>query len=81
MMDVLRTGRPGVSELIAGPLTGRPTIGQAYPVRADDGTVVGALALSLNLFQLQRVFENLALPDGSVVTLTDQRGQKRLDRG
>jgi C4-dicarboxylate-specific signal transduction histidine kinase len=75
MMKILKTGRPGVSELIAGPLTGRPTIGQAYPVRTNDGAVVGVLALSLNLFQLQHVFENLALPEGSVVTLLDQRGQ------
>jgi C4-dicarboxylate-specific signal transduction histidine kinase len=75
MIDVLKTGRPGVSELIAGPLTGRPTIGQAYPVLADDGAVVGVLALSLNLVQLQSVFENLALPHGTVVTLLDQRGR------
>ena len=75
MMDVLKTGRSGVSSLIAGPLTGRPTIGQAYAVHADDGSVVGVLALSLNLVQLQRVFENLALPDGSVLTVVDQRGQ------
>ena len=75
MMDVLKTGQSTVSTLIAGPLTGRPTIGQAYPVRADDGTLVGVLALSLNLIQLQHVFENLALPDGSVVTVVDQRGQ------
>jgi C4-dicarboxylate-specific signal transduction histidine kinase len=75
MMDVLKTGQPRVSELLAGPLTGKPTIGRAYPVHADDGTVVGVLALSLNLIQLQHVFENLALPDGSVVTLADRRGQ------
>jgi C4-dicarboxylate-specific signal transduction histidine kinase len=75
MMDVIKTGRPVVSELIAGPLTGKPTIGQAYPVRAEDGAVVGVLALSLNLVQLQHVFENLALPNGSVVTVVDQRGQ------
>ena len=75
VMDVLRTGRPGVSELFAGPLTGSLTIAQAYPVRAADGSVVGVVALGLNLFQLQRVFDSLALPDGSVVTLVDQRGQ------
>ena len=75
MMDVLKSGRPGASELIAGPLTGQPAIGQAYPVRANDGTVAGVLALSLNLIQLQHVFDNLALPDGTVVTLLDQRGQ------
>jgi signal transduction histidine kinase len=75
MMDILKTGRPGVSELMDGPLTGRPTVGQGYPVRSADGAVVGVLALSLNLMQLQHVFDNLALPDGSVVTLLDQRGQ------
>lgn len=75
MLDVLKTGQPAVSELIAGPLTGRPTVGQAYPVHADDGAVVGVLALSLNLVHLQHVFESLALPDGSVVTLLDQRGK------
>jgi signal transduction histidine kinase len=75
MLEVLKTGRPGVSELIAGPLTGRATVGQAYPVHAADGAMVGVLALSLNLIQLQHVFDNLALPNGSVVTLLDQRGQ------
>jgi len=75
MFGVLKTGRPAISELIAGPLTGRPTIGQAYPVHAGDGAVVGVLALSLNLLRLQHVFDTLALPDGSVVTVVDQRGQ------
>ena len=66
MLEVLETGRPAVSDLYRGPLTGSPAIGQAYPVRAHDGTVVGVLALSLNVLQLQHVFESLALPDGSV---------------
>ena len=34
LMEALRTGRPVVSGLYAGPLTGRPAIGQAYPIRA-----------------------------------------------
>jgi signal transduction histidine kinase len=75
LMEALRTGRPVVSGLYAGPLTGRPAIGQAYPIRADDGTVLGVMAFSLNLIQLQSLFESLALPDGSVVTLIDQQGR------
>ena len=75
LKEALRTGRPAVSSLYAGPLTGRPAIGQAYPVRAPDGTVSGVMAFSLNLVQLQRLFESLALPDGSVVTLIDQQGR------
>jgi C4-dicarboxylate-specific signal transduction histidine kinase len=75
LMEVLKTGRPGVSELIAGPITGKPTAIQAYPVRAHDGRLLGVLGLSLDLGRLQQVFEGLALPGGSVVTLFDQRGQ------
>ena len=44
-------------------------------MRADDGAVVGVLALSLNVLQLQQVFDSLALPDGSALTLLDQKGQ------
>jgi C4-dicarboxylate-specific signal transduction histidine kinase len=75
LLEVLKTGRPAVSELYSGPLTGRPAIGQAYPVRAGDGTVVGVLALSLNVLQLQQVFNSLGLPDGSALTLLDQKGR------
>ena len=73
-----RFSRPGGREsasCTAGPLTGRPTIGQAYPVRAGDGAVVGVLALSLDLLQLGRVFDALSLPDGSALTLVDQKGR------
>lgn len=75
LLDALRTGRPAASELYAGPLTGQPAIGQAYPVHAADGALLGVMAFSLNLIQLQRLFESVALPDGSVVTLIDQQGR------
>jgi C4-dicarboxylate-specific signal transduction histidine kinase len=75
LLDALRTGRPAASELYAGPLTGQPAIGQAYPVHAPDGALLGVMAFSLNLVQLQRLFESVALPDGSVVTLIDQQGR------
>jgi signal transduction histidine kinase len=75
MREVLKTGRPAVSELFVGPGTGKPTVGQAYPVRGGDNTLIGVLTLNLDVLKLQRVFDNLALPDGSVVTLVDQRGQ------
>jgi len=75
LLEVLETGQPAVSDLYSGPLTGSPAIGQAYPVRAHDGAVVGVLDLSLNVLQLQQVFDSLALPDGSALTLLDQKGQ------
>jgi two-component system NtrC family sensor kinase len=75
LLEVLKTGRPAVSGLYSGPLTGRPGIGQAYPVRGTDGAVVGVLALSLNVLQLQQVFETLGLPAGSALALLDQKGR------
>jgi C4-dicarboxylate-specific signal transduction histidine kinase len=45
-----------------------------YPVRNDDGAVVGALGFRIRLRTIQSVFETLPLPQGSVVTVTDQNG-------
>jgi C4-dicarboxylate-specific signal transduction histidine kinase len=75
VLQVLRTGRPGVSGLSAGPITGKPSIGEAYPVRGPDQAIVGVLGLGLDLLQLERIFENLDLPDGSVITLVDPQRQ------
>ena len=47
----------------------------AYPVRDANDAVVGVLALGLNLARLQTLFSDIALPDGSVVTLTDTAGR------
>jgi C4-dicarboxylate-specific signal transduction histidine kinase len=69
--DVVRTGRPVVSELVTGVVTKRPTIVLAYPVRGQDGTIVGVLGLGLDLTRLQTVFGSIPLPPGSVITLSD----------
>jgi signal transduction histidine kinase len=37
----------------------------------EDGEVAGVLAFGLNLAELQTLFQDIPLPDGSVVTLTD----------
>jgi C4-dicarboxylate-specific signal transduction histidine kinase len=71
----LATGQPAVGRVRAAPITGRPTINQAYPVRDSAGAVIGVLAFGLNLIQLQTVFGKLPLPNGSVVTLQDEDGR------
>ena len=45
-----------------------------YPVRNPDGDVIGALGFRVRLRTIQSVFETLPLPEGSVVTVTDQEG-------
>jgi C4-dicarboxylate-specific signal transduction histidine kinase len=73
--QVAATGRPFVSELSRGRVTGKPTVVLGYPVRRDSDAVVGALGLGVNLERLQTVFAGIPLPEGSVVTLTDRGGR------
>jgi C4-dicarboxylate-specific signal transduction histidine kinase len=73
--DVAASGKPLVSELVMGGVTGKPTVVLAYPVPDVQDVVVGVLALGLNLARLQTLFSDIPLPEGSVVTLTDARGR------
>jgi C4-dicarboxylate-specific signal transduction histidine kinase len=73
--DALREQRPIISELTMGPMTGRPTVIFAYPVRSATDTIAGVLAINLNLEAVQAVFDAIPLPDASVVTLADARGR------
>jgi C4-dicarboxylate-specific signal transduction histidine kinase len=73
--EVAATGRPVVSQLMSGRLSGKPTVLLSYPVRDVGNAVVGVLALGLNLARLQTLFSDIPLPDGSVVTLTDTAGR------
>jgi C4-dicarboxylate-specific signal transduction histidine kinase len=74
VMDVIATGRPVVSELMIGAVSGKPTIIMAYPVRRA-ADVVGVIAIGLDLAHLQTVFNDVPLPEGSVITLTDEKSR------
>ena len=71
---VATSGKPMVTELMNGRISGKPTVILAYPVRDAHETVVGVLALSINLTSLQTLFSDIPLPEGSAVTLTDAKG-------
>ncbi len=77
--EVVRTGKPQVSELMTGRISNQPTIVLSYPVRNAQGALVGVLGLGLNLTRLQTLFSDIPLPEGSVVTLTD-KGSRVLAR-
>jgi C4-dicarboxylate-specific signal transduction histidine kinase len=69
---VVSSGKAVISELTKGQLSGKPTVVLAYPVRQEErGDVIGVLALGINLTEMQTLFRNIPLPEGSVVTLTD----------
>jgi C4-dicarboxylate-specific signal transduction histidine kinase len=73
--QVVSSGKPVVSDLITGAISGKPTVALAYPVRGADGSINGVLALSLNLERLETLFRGVPLPPDSVVTLTDAQSR------
>ena len=81
VFQVLASGRPAVSQLEVGPITGRQTVLLAYPVPGapvpglDRVPPRGVLGISLNLQRLERLFAGLSLPAGSIVTLVDRNGR------
>jgi C4-dicarboxylate-specific signal transduction histidine kinase len=73
--EVIAGGRPLVTQLTTGVVTGKPTVVLAYPVRDAGGAVNGVLGLGINLGQLQTLFSDIPLPENSVVTLADAQGR------
>jgi C4-dicarboxylate-specific signal transduction histidine kinase len=73
--EVARTGKPVVSELLTGIVSGKPMVVLAYPVTGASGSVGGVLALGLNLERLETLFRGIPLPADSVVTLTDAQSR------
>jgi C4-dicarboxylate-specific signal transduction histidine kinase len=73
--EVARSNRALVRDLAISPISGKPVALFAYPVRNDAGGVAGVLGIGIDLVDLQTVFTQIALPEGSVVTLTDGAGR------
>lgn len=72
LAQALRTGRPQVGDFNVGAVSGRPTAPFAYPVLGETSTVIGVLDITIDLMQLQKVFAEIPLPQGSVVTVVDR---------
>jgi C4-dicarboxylate-specific signal transduction histidine kinase len=71
---VMGTAARVVTPLRTDKDTGLNYVVIGYPVRSEAGAVIGALGFRVRLQAIQAVFEALPLPDGSVVTVTDQNG-------
>jgi C4-dicarboxylate-specific signal transduction histidine kinase len=75
VQDVVASGKPIVTDLQTGVVSGKPIVVLAYPVRDAADAVVGVLAIGVNLERLQTLFADIPLPENSVVTMTDARGR------
>ena len=74
VMDVVAGGKPVVSDLVTGALSGRPTVIMEYP-GLDGHRLVGVIGIGLDVSHIQTVFKDVPLPEGSVITLTDQQSR------
>lgn len=66
-------GRPMVSPLLGEQSSMSHTLIFGYPVRDADRAVIGVIGLQIYLEAVQNVLATIPLPEGSVVTLTDER--------
>ncbi|MBS1136858.1 MAG: domain S-box protein [Proteobacteria bacterium] len=71
---VLREGSFSVGHAKRSPISGNWVVPLSYPVRADDGSVVGAITGTVDLVRFQPVASRAQLPDGTVVALIDGDG-------
>jgi signal transduction histidine kinase len=72
LASVATTGQPKVSPLLGGAGDSTHAIMLGYPVLSAGNQVAGVLALSVHLEALEQMLKAIPLPDGSVVTVTDQ---------
>ena len=63
------------SGLVYSRTTGKRTIAAGYPIVDPEGRVRGALAVSIDLEWLQRLFERIELPEDMVASLVDSEGR------
>ena len=71
LKSVATTGKTLISPMLGKAGDSAHAIVLGYPI-VSDGTVVGVLGLSVHLEALERVLASIPLPEGSVVTLTDE---------
>lgn len=63
-----------VGEFITALIDDAPSLPFAYPVRATDGSVIGALSAVYPLAEFAAVFARLRLPEQTILGITDHRG-------
>ncbi len=63
-----------ISEPLMGRITGKWSVVLGYPLEDDDGQIVGAVSVSIDLTRYQFMLDAAALDPGSVITIIDSTG-------
>jgi PAS domain S-box-containing protein len=74
LRQIIETGRFGLSQPSVGRTDGRWTIGAAQPVIGEDGTVAGAVSMSIDLLEWRPLPAPTALPQGAIAALVTAEG-------
>jgi PAS domain S-box-containing protein len=72
--ETLVTDAFAAGEYIVSRMADEPTFPFAYPLHDDAGALTGALLASINLTVYDALFDQLKLPEGSMLSIMDQRG-------
>lgn len=72
--DTLATGNFSSGEYATGMITGKRVLHFGYPVRSSDGTIIGVVAVALDLDACWDLFLKTGFPHNTSVTLLDHRG-------
>ncbi|MGE3932880.1 MAG: sensor histidine kinase [Rhodospirillaceae bacterium] len=72
--EVLRTGRPAVTDLITGALAGRPIVATGVPVLRND-KVTAVLSVTVSVEALSALLAAQPIPEGWTVALIDRGGR------
>lgn len=72
-MTVFETGKTTVTDIFVGPVSGKPTMAMAVPVR-QQGRIVYALNVGILPERIAGVLENQRLPEGWIGVITDGTG-------
>ncbi len=62
------------SQPLLGPLSQRPQIVLARPIRGADGKPAGVIAAGIILEAMARIFDHVELPPGAVIRINNERG-------
>jgi PAS domain S-box-containing protein len=71
---IIETGRFGLSRPLVGRINGRWTVGAVQPVIGGDGTVAGAVSMSIDLLEWRPLPAPSSLPQGAIAALVTAEG-------
>lgn len=74
VVPAIEHGRSGVSRLVIGPVSGKPTVTLVVPVRREEATPYVLIA-TMDPAEIQRAIERLPLGPGWVVRVFDRNGK------